>query len=103
VRIDELAAIRLADLEGLYHEEAARKREISRSTLGRILAEARDKVAEAIIKGKALRIENPIDEKGECLECFPFSMQGCSSLEPWHFSTCSGVHSSGFPFNSSGH
>jgi predicted DNA-binding protein (UPF0251 family) len=42
--------------------------EISRATFGRILEEARHKVAEAIIKGKALRIETPIDEKGECHE-----------------------------------
>jgi predicted DNA-binding protein (UPF0251 family) len=68
VRIDELEAIRLADLEGLYHEEAAQKMEISRATFGRILGEARHKVAEAIIKGKALRIETNINEKGECHE-----------------------------------
>jgi predicted DNA-binding protein (UPF0251 family) len=68
IRLDELEAIRLADFEGLYHEDAARKMEISRATFGRILEEARHKVAEAIIKGKALRIETPIDEKGECHE-----------------------------------
>jgi predicted DNA-binding protein (UPF0251 family) len=65
IRLDELEAIRLADLEGLYHEEAAQKMEISRATFGRILGEARHKVAEAIIKGKALRIEPNINEKGE--------------------------------------
>ena len=68
VRLDELEAIRLADWEGLYHEEAARKMEISRATFGRILEEARHKVAEAIIKGKALRIETNINEKGDCHE-----------------------------------
>ena len=64
IRLDELEAIRLADFEGLYQEEAARKMEISRATFGRILGEARHKVAEAIIKGKALRIEPNINEKG---------------------------------------
>ena len=68
VRLDELEAVRLADLEGLYHEAAARKMEISRATFGRILEEARHKVAEAIIQGKALRIETNINEKGDCHE-----------------------------------
>jgi predicted DNA-binding protein (UPF0251 family) len=57
IRLDELEAIRLADYEGLYHEDAAQKMKISRATFGRILDGARHKVAEAIIKGKALKIE----------------------------------------------
>ena len=57
VHLDELEAIRLADYEGLYHEDAAQKMKISRATFGRILDEARHKVAEAILKGKALKIE----------------------------------------------
>ena len=55
--IDELEAIRLADLEELYHEDAAKKMKISRQTFGRILNEARRKVAECLLKGKALKIE----------------------------------------------
>jgi hypothetical protein len=33
----------------------------------------------------------------------PFGAQGCLLIAPWHFLICFGVHSSGFPFNSSGH
>ena len=55
--LDELEAIRLADLEGLYHEQAAGRMDVSRATFGRILGAARRKVAEAIVNGKALRIE----------------------------------------------
>jgi predicted DNA-binding protein (UPF0251 family) len=55
--LDELEAIRLADYEGLYHEQAAEKMNISRPTFGRILGEARRKLAEAIVDGKALKIE----------------------------------------------
>ncbi len=55
--LDEAEAIRLADLEGLYQEAAARKMGVSRQTLGRILEEARRKVADALINGKALRLE----------------------------------------------
>lgn len=55
--LDELEAIRLADLEGLYQEEAAERMGISRPTFGRILDSAHRKVAEAIVAGKALKIE----------------------------------------------
>jgi predicted DNA-binding protein (UPF0251 family) len=57
VSMDEIEALRLADYEGLYHEDAAARMKISRQTFGRILNEARRKVAECLIKGKALRIE----------------------------------------------
>jgi predicted DNA-binding protein (UPF0251 family) len=57
VSMDELEAIRLADYEELYHGEAASKMKISRQTFGRILNEARRKVAECLLKGKALKID----------------------------------------------
>jgi uncharacterized protein len=55
--IDELEAVMLADYEGLYHKDAAGKMEISRQTFGRILRDAHRKVAECLLKGKALKIE----------------------------------------------
>ncbi len=55
--LDEFEAIRLADYAGLYHEDSAVKMMISRPTFGRILNEARRKVAECLVKGKALRID----------------------------------------------
>jgi predicted DNA-binding protein (UPF0251 family) len=55
--LDELEAIRLADYEGRYHEQAAREMKVSRATFGCIVNEARRKVAEALIGGKALKIE----------------------------------------------
>jgi len=54
--LDGLEAIRLADLEGLSHEEAAQRMHISRQTFGRILSSARNTVARAIVGGLALRI-----------------------------------------------
>ncbi len=56
--VDELEALRLCDLEGLSQVMAAKKMKISQSTLGRILTSARKKVAEALIKGKAIKIIN---------------------------------------------
>jgi predicted DNA-binding protein (UPF0251 family) len=54
--LDELEALRLADLDGLYQEDAAARMRISRATFGRIVESARRKVAEALVHGKALRI-----------------------------------------------
>jgi len=55
--VDEFEAIRLADLEGLYQEQAAERMKISRQTFGRIIESAHSKVAEALVTGKALKIE----------------------------------------------
>jgi uncharacterized protein len=55
--LDEFEAIRLADLEGLYQEQAAERMRVSRPTFGRILAAAHRKVAEALAHGKTLKIE----------------------------------------------
>jgi predicted DNA-binding protein (UPF0251 family) len=55
--LDEFEAIRLADLEGLYQEQAAERMSVSRPTFGRILAAAHRKVAEALAHGKTLKIE----------------------------------------------
>jgi predicted DNA-binding protein (UPF0251 family) len=60
--LDGLEAIRLADLEGLYQEDAAARMGISRATFARVLAEAHRAVAEALVRGKALDIGGgPID------------------------------------------
>ena len=55
--VDEFEAIRLADLNSLYQEQAAEKMKVSRQTFGRIIESAHKKVAEALAKGKALKIE----------------------------------------------
>ena len=55
--LDELEAVRLADLNGLYQEEAAPKMDISRSAFARILKSARRKIADALVHGKSLRLE----------------------------------------------
>jgi len=55
--LDEVEALRLGDFEGLEQEEIGRLMNVSRPTIGRILASARRKVAEALTTGKALRLE----------------------------------------------
>lgn len=72
--VDEFEAIRLADLEGLYQEQAAERMKVSRQTFGRIVETARRKVAEALVAGKALKIEGGDIEmatlrKFQCGDC----------------------------------
>ncbi len=55
--MEGLEALRLADLEGMTMEQAAQGMGVSRHTFGRILAEARRTVAQALVGGRALRIE----------------------------------------------
>ena len=54
--IEEAEALRLKDLEGLEQEQGAEKMNISRPTFQRILASARQKIADALLNGKAIRI-----------------------------------------------
>jgi predicted DNA-binding protein (UPF0251 family) len=55
--VDEFEALRLKDLEGLEQETAAGRMAVSQPTFHRILSTARKKIADAIVNGKAIRIE----------------------------------------------
>ena len=55
--MEETEAIRLKDLEGLEQEKCAEKMNISRPTFQRVLESARQKMADALVSGKAIRIE----------------------------------------------
>ncbi|MCK4327071.1 MAG: DUF134 domain-containing protein [Candidatus Diapherotrites archaeon] len=55
--VEEYEALRLADLEGLSQEKAAKKMGVSQPTFNRLLSSARHKISKAIIGGKAIRIE----------------------------------------------
>ncbi len=72
--VDEFEAIRLADYEGLYQEQAAEKMSVSRQTFGRIMESAHRKVADVLINGKAMKIEGGVIElaktrKFKCHDC----------------------------------
>jgi predicted DNA-binding protein (UPF0251 family) len=60
LQADELEAMRLVDLDGLYHDPAAEQMGVSRRTFGRIIESARKKVTEALVQGLALRIEGGV-------------------------------------------
>ena len=71
--MDELEAIRLADLEALYQEDAAKKMNVSRQTFGNIIASAHKKIADSLVNSKALRIEGGVVKMVEryfvCYDC----------------------------------
>lgn len=72
--VDEFEAVRLADLEGLYQDDAAKRMNISRQTFGNIVGSAHKKIADAIVNGKAIKIEGGIYQmeqmrKFRCNEC----------------------------------
>lgn len=64
IGLDELEAIRLADLEGLYQDAAAQRMGVSRQTYARILARARRAVATCLIERRMLLVQpGPVVEK----------------------------------------
>jgi len=55
--MDEFQALKYAELDGKDQTSAAAAMKISRQTFGNILASARRKLADAVVNGKALKIE----------------------------------------------
>lgn len=60
LKLEEVEAIRLKDLEGLEQGECAERMEVSRPTFQRILLSAREKLADSLINGKMIHIEGGI-------------------------------------------
>ena len=54
---DELEALKLHDVDGFDHKASANKMNISQPTFGRIINKAYKKIADAVVNGKAIRIE----------------------------------------------
>jgi len=59
LELDELEAIHLCDFESLSQIDAAKKMNISDSTLQRLLYSGRKKIADAVYSSKALQINTP--------------------------------------------
>jgi len=55
--LEEVEAIRLKDSENLHQEECAGRMGVSRATFHQVLESARGKLADAILNGKAIRME----------------------------------------------
>jgi uncharacterized protein len=58
--LEEVEALRLKDTEDLHQEECARRMCVSRATFHQVLKSARSKVADALVNGKAIRVEGGV-------------------------------------------
>jgi uncharacterized protein len=56
LNLDELETLRLSHLEKLNQEDAAKKMKIHQSTFQRTLTRAKEKVTDALVNGKAIKI-----------------------------------------------
>ena len=85
LKLEELEAIRLKDLEGLEQGECAEKMEVSRPTFQRILSSAREKIADSLVNGKTIHIEGGNFTRnicpGRCLNCGKEWMESYENLE----------------------
>lgn len=91
--IEELEALRLAHKEGLYQQEAAERMGVSRATFGRVLDSAHRKVTEALVAGRALKIEGGAYRIGaeKCERC-PLRNQGTQGENPCERCPVQGMH-----------
>jgi predicted DNA-binding protein (UPF0251 family) len=83
--IDEYEAVRLGDLEKLKHLAAAGQMNISRPTFTRLLRSAHSKISDAIVNGKAIRIEGGdyrlLGNRFRCRKCGSFWNAGEEKME----------------------
>lgn len=85
LKLEELEAIRLKDLEGLEQGECAERMEVSRPTFQRILLSAREKVADSLINGKMIHVEGGNFTRNicpiKCLSCGKVWKESYENLE----------------------
>ncbi|MFW9835619.1 MAG: DUF134 domain-containing protein [Candidatus Thorarchaeota archaeon] len=62
IDLAEAEVLRLVDLEGLYQEQAGKQMGVSRGTIWRLLASAREKVTRSIYEGRPLVVGFPFEE-----------------------------------------
>lgn len=85
LKLEELEAVRLKDLEGLEQSECAEKMEVSRPTFQRILLSAREKIADSLVNGKTIHIEGGNFTRNicpvRCLDCGKEWMESYENME----------------------
>ncbi|MDD2458116.1 MAG: DUF134 domain-containing protein [Eubacteriales bacterium] len=73
LKLEELEAIRLKDLQDLDQIDCAREMGVSRPTFQRILLSARWKIADSLVNGKAIQIDGGHYTRNicpiRCLDC----------------------------------
>jgi len=95
ITLDELEAIRLADYEGLYQEQAAERMRISRQTFGNIISSAHKKIADFLINSKMLSVGGGTVEisacRFTCLTCKHSWSIPCGAERPGECPKCKSI------------
>jgi predicted DNA-binding protein (UPF0251 family) len=99
--LDELEAIRLADLGELYQEEAALRMGVSRQTFGNIIRSAHGKIADALVNAKSLRIAGgAVQLDGQRFRCGRCRNHWAAGPDQEKAAFCPKCHGSGIPDDS---
>lgn len=102
ISIEETEALRLKDLERLDQESGAKKMNVSRPTFQRVLSSARQKIAEALLNGKAIKIEGGNFEmtwhRFRCCRGHEWDLETPSVVLPELCPTCSTTDVEPVPF-----
>lgn len=73
LKVEELEALRLKDINNLSQEECAKEMDVSRQTFQNIIGEAREKVARALVEGREIIIQggnyNLALNRSRCRKC----------------------------------
>lgn len=91
LELDELEAIRLADLLGMDHADAAKEMNISRPTFSRLVEGARKKTARFLVEGGALLVGGgPVHFRGNRYRCGKCGriMEGHLQQQPGKCDSC---------------
>lgn len=82
LKLEELEAIRLKDLEKLEQSDCAEKMEVSRPTFQRILLSAREKIADSLVNSKIIHIEGGNFTQNICpVKCMDCGKEWMESYE----------------------
>jgi len=99
--LDELEAIRLADLEELYQDEAALRMGVSRQTFGNIVRSAHNKIADALVNAKALKIAGGVVQfDTHAFRCGRCRIRWAAGSDQEKAVTCPKCHGGGIPDDS---
>ncbi len=105
--VEEAEALRLKDIEGLEQGEGAEKMNISRPTFQRVLASARQKIADAILNGKAVNIKGGNFEMAfhrfRCRQGHEWDLATPAGAVPEYCPTCSTSDVQAVPLTEFGH
>ncbi len=93
LKLEELEAIRLKDMEGLEQNECAERMEVSRPTFQRILLSAREKIADSLCNGKVIHIEGGNYTRNIC----PVRCRSCGKEWMERFENMESIHNGTFP------